>query len=356
MCNESRLLPASGMDVENDTWSDDLHLFPVPLLTTVTVTCVLLFVVGILGNMMTMLVVSKFQSMRTTTNLYLSSMAFSDLLIFLCMPLDLFRLWQYRPWNFGDLLCKLFQFVSESCTYATILNITALSVERYFAVCFPLRAKVVITKGKVRLVILVLWVVSFVSAGPIFVLVGVEHENGTNPLDTNECRTTEYAVQSGLLTIMVWTSSVFFFLPVFCLTVLYSLIVRKLWRRQRKDIGPKASVRDKYNRQTVKMLAVVVLAFVLCWLPFHIGRYLFSKSFEAGSLEIAVISQYCNLASFVLFYLSAAINPILYNIMSKKYRKAAYRLFGIKPARKKRLSVMKEGGSRAWTESSIIAT
>lgn len=102
--------------------------------------------------------------------------------------------------------------------------------------------------------------------------------------------------------------------------------------------------------------AVVVLAFVLCWLPFHIGRYLFSKSFEAGSLEIAVISQYCNLASFVLFYLSAAINPILYNIMSKKYRKAAYRLFGIKPARKKRLSVMKEGGSRAWTESSIIAT
>ncbi|XP_060623503.1 growth hormone secretagogue receptor type 1 [Anolis sagrei] len=345
------------MDYDNDTWpKDPLHLFPASLLTGITVTCVLLFVIGILGNMMTMLVVSKFRDMRTTTNLYLSSMAFSDLLIFLCMPLDLFRLWQYRPWNFGNLLCKLFQFVSESCTYATILNITALSVERYFAVCFPLWAKVVITKGKVKLVILVLWAVSFVSAGPIFVLVGVEHENGTNPLETNECRTTEYAIQSGLLTIMVWTSSIFFFLPVFCLTVLYSLIVRKLWRRKRKDIGPKTSIRDKYNRQTVKMLAVVVFAFILCWLPFHIGRYLFSKSFEAGSLEIVVISQYCNLVSFVLFYLSAAINPILYNIMSKKYRKAAYRLFGIKVPRRKRLLLTKEGGSCAWTESSVTAT
>ncbi|XP_066049833.1 growth hormone secretagogue receptor type 1 isoform X1 [Chamaea fasciata] len=247
---------AGGRGAENRTGAEPpLHLFPVPVLTGITVACVLLFVIGIIGNLMTMLVVSRFRDMRTTTNFYLSSMAFSDLLIFLCMPLDLFRLWQYRPWNFGDLLCKLFQFISESCTYSTILNITALSVERYVAICFPLRAKVIITKGKVKLVILFLWAVSFLSAGPIFILVGVEHENGTNPLSTNECRATEYAIRSGLLTIMVWTSSVFFFLPVFCLTVLYSLIGRKLWRRKRKNIGPNTAIRDKNNKQTVKMLA-----------------------------------------------------------------------------------------------------
>ncbi|NXN98339.1 GHSR protein, partial [Rhinopomastus cyanomelas] len=338
---------------ENRTGTEPpLHLFPVPVLTGITVACVVLFVIGIIGNLMTMLVVSRFRDMRTTTNFYLSSMAFSDLLIFLCMPLDLFRLWQYRPWNFGDLLCKLFQFVSESCTYSTILNITALSVERYVAICFPLRAKVIITKGKVKLVIFFLWAISFISAGPIFVLVGVEHENGTNPLSTNECRATEYAIRSGLLTIMVWTSSIFFFLPVFCLTVLYSLIGRKLWRRKRKNIGPNTVIRDKNNKQTVKMLAVVVFAFILCWLPFHVGRYLFSKSFEAGSWEIAVISQYCNLVSFVLFYLSAAINPILYNIMSKKYRVAACRLFGLKPLPQKRLSSTKQESSRIWTELS----
>ncbi|XP_008942893.1 PREDICTED: growth hormone secretagogue receptor type 1, partial [Merops nubicus] len=344
---------AGGRDAANRTDAGPpLQHLPVPVLTGITVACVVLFVIGIIGNLMTMLVVSRFRYMRTTTNLYLSSMAFSDLLIFLCMPLDLFRLWQYQPWNFGDLLCKLFQFVSESCTYSTILNITALSVERYVAICFPLRAKTIITKGKVKLVILFLWAISFISAGPIFVLVGVEHENGTNPLSTNECRATEYAIRSGLLTIMVWTSSIFFFLPVFCLTVLYSLIGRKLWRR--KNIGPNTVIRDKNNKQTVKMLVVVVFAFILCWLPFHVGRYLFSKSFEAGSLEIAVISQYCNLVSFVLFYLSAAINPILYNIMSKKYRVAACQLFGLKTLPKKRLSSKKQENSRVWTESSMI--
>lgn len=250
-------LPDLGWDAapDNDSLADELlPLFPAPLLAGVTATCVALFVVGIAGNLLTMLVVSRFRELRTTTNLYLSSMAFSDLLIFLCMPLDLVRLWQYRPWNFGDLLCKLFQFVSESCTYATVLTITALSVERYFAICFPLRAKVVVTKGRVKLVILVIWALAFCSAGPIFVLVGVEHENGTDPRDTNECRATEFAVRSGLLTVMVWVSSVFFFLPVFCLTVLYSLIGRKLWRRRRGEAAAGAALRDQQHRQTVKML------------------------------------------------------------------------------------------------------
>lgn len=242
---------------ENGTYwgvEPPVNIFPIPVLIGVTVTCVLFFFTGVCGNLMTVLVVTKYKDMRTTTNLYLSSMAFSDLLIFFCMPLDLYRIWRYRPWNFGNALCKLFQFVSECCTYSTILNITALSVERYFAICFPLRAKVMVTKGRVRGVILLLWMISFFSAGPVFVLVGVEHENGTNSWDTNECKATEYAIRSGLLSIMVWVSSIFFFLPVFCLTVLYSLIGRKLWKRKREAIGENVSSRDKNNRQTVKML------------------------------------------------------------------------------------------------------
>ncbi|XP_026864385.2 growth hormone secretagogue receptor a isoform X2 [Electrophorus electricus] len=319
----------------NSSWDDNATLwesehpvtiFPVPVLIGVTVTCVVFFLAGVSGNLMTILVVTKYKDMRTTTNLYLSSMAFSDLLIFLCMPLDLYRIWRYRPWNFGNALCKLFQFISECCTYSTILNITALSVERYFAICFPLRAKVVVTKGRVRGVILFLWTLSFVSAGPVVVLVGVEHENGTNSRDTNECKATEYAI---------------------------SLIGRKLWKRKKETAGTNLSSRDKNNRQTVKMLAVVVFAFVLCWLPFHVGRYLISKSSQAVSPIMSLITQYCSIVSFVLFYLSAAINPILYNIMSKKYRIAACRLLSLRRVPRKHASAAKGESSPGLTESSI---
>ncbi|CAN0295213.1 unnamed protein product [Lampetra fluviatilis] len=268
-------------------------------------------------------------------------MALSDICIFLCMPFDLFRVWQFVPWIFGDLICKWFQYASECCTYATILHITALSVERYLAVCFPLKAKVLITKRRVARVIWLLWSVAALSAGPVFAVVGVEYENTTG-LDGGDgdggggglrddvsavCRQTRYAETSGLLYAMVWVSTVYFFMPVLCLSVLYSLIGRELGRRKlgrrRAARGVCMATRDSSHRQTVKMLAVVVVAFVLCWLPFHVGRYLFTSSFDSESKLVHQISRYFNLAAMILFYLSAAINPLLYNAMSRKFRTAA---------------------------------
>ncbi|CAN9502475.1 unnamed protein product [Ophioblennius macclurei] len=345
-----------------------LHLYSIPLLTAITVACTLLFLVGVAGNVMTILVVSKYRDMRTTTNLYLCSMAVSDLLIFFCMPLDLYRMWNYRPWRFGDALCKLFQFVSESCTYSTILSITALSVERYLAICFPLRAKALVTKKRVRALILFLWTVSLLSAGPVFVMVGVERDsmgftnftswiNDTGSEDTRECKITNFAVASGLMEAMVWLNSLFFFMPVFCLTVLYSLIGRRLWQRHKEtNISSRVAHRDKSNRQTIKMLVVVVLAFVLCWLPFHVGRYLHFRFLDAPSPLLLVLSQYFSMVSVVLFYLSAAINPILYNTMSWKYRSAAARLFGLAdshPHRGRTASTVKGDSSNLWTESTV---
>uniref|UniRef100_UPI0037E97BED growth hormone secretagogue receptor a n=1 Tax=Semicossyphus pulcher TaxID=241346 RepID=UPI0037E97BED len=377
--NQSQCLPhnCSWEEIHNASRDADLgfpplNYYSIPLLTAITIACTLLFLIGVVGNVMTILVVSKYRDMRTTTNLYLCSMAVSDLLIFLCMPLDLYRMWRYRPWRFGDALCKLFQFVSESCTYSTILSITALSVERYLAICFPLRAKAVVTKRRVRGLILLLWTVSLLSAGPVFVMVGVERDSMGPPYynsamnetdfsleagDTRECKMTHYAVESGLMGAMVWLSSVFFFMPVFCLTVLYSLIGRRLWQRHREtNINSRVAHREKSNRQTIKMLVVVVLAFVLCWLPFHVGRYLQFRSLDDPSPLLSVLSEYCSFVSVVLFYLSAAINPILYNTMSWKYRGAAARLFGLtdgQPPRGRTASTVKGDGLNGWTESSV---
>ncbi|XP_030630824.1 growth hormone secretagogue receptor type 1 [Chanos chanos] len=256
--------------------------------------------------------------MRSTTYLYLSSMAVSDILILLLMPLDLYKLWRYRPWLLGDAVCKLSQFVSEGCTFSSILHMTALGAERYLAVCFPLRARLLVTRGRVRALIAGLWVVALLSAGPVWALVGVEQldEGGVT-----ECRCTQYALSSGLLAAMLWLSNLYFLIPLCLLSLLYGLIARRLCLRRHTH-------RDNAHRQTLRMMVVIVLAFVLCWLPFHIGRTLFSMSADS-SPDLYYISQYFNLVSFVLFYLSAAINPLLYNIMSVRYRSAVRSLLNI---------------------------
>lgn len=76
------------------------------------------------------------------------------------------------------------------------------------------------------------------------------------------------------------------------------------------------------------MLSVaVVIAFFICWAPFHMQRliaiygknngYTTEKNYSME--QVYVILTY---VSGVLYYISTTINPILYNIMSNKFREA----------------------------------
>ena len=77
--------------------------------------------------------------------------------------------------------------------------------------------------------------------------------------------------------------------------------------------------------------AAVVVAFFLCWTPFHAQRlgYVYFKE----SPTFRTINEYLMYVSGVCYYLSSTINPILYNVMSARYRQAFRRtLCGVRAA------------------------
>ncbi|XP_031174811.2 growth hormone secretagogue receptor type 1-like [Sander lucioperca] len=425
-CEDGNCGLASGFleDCSNQECQWEEPMFGLIELVCVTVIYIPLMLFGLLGNILTILVVWLRPHMRSSTYLYLSSMAVSDLLILLLLPLDLYKLWRPRPWPLGDLACKLTMFLSECCTFCTILHITFLSLERYLAVCWPITAKTLVTRRRTRVLIGCLWLGAAVSAAPVLLMVGVEDVGGEElglggwkedggwtggegeqggllgekekkgwdervgelkwfgekgerevgveegdegkqgdggkmkqadegggeeeggmevgeerqnkmkedegggreegidggEIDKRECRCTHYAVSSGLLSAMMILSNLYFLVPLCILGLVYSLIGRTLWLR------PQSSRRDQSHRHTVKMLGVIVLAFILCWLPFHVGRTIFSLSLGSDLYFLYYLSQYFNLVSSVLFYLSAAVNPLLYNLMSARYRHAVHSL------------------------------
>lgn len=65
-------------------------------LVCVTVIYISLMIFGLLGNILTILVVWLRPHMRSSTYLYLSSMAVSDLLILLLLPLDLYKVHAHK--------------------------------------------------------------------------------------------------------------------------------------------------------------------------------------------------------------------------------------------------------------------
>ncbi|XP_054458954.1 neuromedin-U receptor 1 [Anoplopoma fimbria] len=299
-----------------------------------------IFLVGVVGNVLTCTVIARNKVMWTPTNYYLFSLGVSDLLVLLLgMPLELYELWQNYPFLLGNGGCYFKTFIFETVCLASILNVTALSVERYIAVVHPLRAKYVVTRTHAKRVILTVWGVSVLCALPNTSLHGIAvlHSRYTSHSGNITVEIPDSAICMLVkprwiynLTIQV-TTLLFFMLPMLTISVLYLLIGLQLKQEKMRQLEAKkgfgqdsfCNVRTQQQkarrRQVTKMLFVLVVVFGICWAPFHTDRLMWSfiNDWTDNHLEIF---QYVHIISGVFFYLSSAVNPILYNLMSTRFR------------------------------------
>uniref|UniRef100_A0A2K6MXA1 Motilin receptor n=1 Tax=Rhinopithecus bieti TaxID=61621 RepID=A0A2K6MXA1_RHIBE len=240
-----------------------------------------------------------------------------------------------RPWVFGSLLRRLSGIYGGECTYATLLHHELSGVEAATGTSCPAlsRARVSWQDPGISVVPGLNGTAQLApsppaSSPPLWLSRAPPPSPPSGPetaeaaaLFSRECRPSP--AQLGALRVMLWVTTAYFFLPFLCLSILYGLIGRELWSSRRPLRGPAASGRERGHRQTVRVLLVVVLAFIVCWLPFHVGRIIYINTED---LRMMYFSQYFNIVALQLFYLSASINPILYNLISKKYRAAACKL------------------------------
>uniref|UniRef100_A0A182VYQ5 Thyrotropin-releasing hormone receptor n=1 Tax=Anopheles minimus TaxID=112268 RepID=A0A182VYQ5_9DIPT len=131
-------------------------------------------------------------------------------------------------------------------------------------------------------------------------------------------------------TFFLMTISLFFVLPLAILIVLYAIIARNLIASDRSRLKirlSKPELSHKARKQVVLMLGAVVLAFFTCLLPFRVLTLWIILVPEETFQQLAP-ERYYNLLYFsrIMLYLNSAVNPILYNLMSSKFRKGFLRL------------------------------
>lgn len=143
-----------------------------------TVIFALLLATGCIGNLCTAIVIArpKNKYMHTATNYYLFSLAVSDFLfLILGLPQEMYALWQRYPYAFGEAFCIIRGFLSEASTYASILTITAFTVERYVAICYPLWAHTMSQLPRAITSILIIWLLAAVCAIPPAAELGITY-------------------------------------------------------------------------------------------------------------------------------------------------------------------------------------
>ncbi|CAG2180424.1 unnamed protein product, partial [Oppiella nova] len=128
----------------------------------------IILIVGVLGNIMVVIVVFKSRGMKTPTNCYLVSLSIADLIVLMAsVPNEIIAYFVLGDkWIWGSVGCALFIFFQYFGINASSLSITAFTVERYIAICHPMKAQKICTVHRAKRIIMGVWMFAFLYCGP----------------------------------------------------------------------------------------------------------------------------------------------------------------------------------------------
>ncbi|NXL21364.1 DRD2 protein, partial [Setophaga kirtlandii] len=215
----------------------------------------LLIFIIVFGNVLVCMAVSRERALQTTTNYLIVSLAVADLLVAtLCMPWVVY-MEVVGEWRFSRIHCDIFVTLDVMMCTASILNLCAISIDRYTAVAMPMLYNTrYSSKRRVTVMIAVVWVLSFAISCPLLF--------GLNNTDEKECII-------GNPAFVVYSSIVSFYVP-FMVTLLVYVQIYIVLRRRRKRVSTKRSshvldsdtqapLKDKCTHpEDVKLCTVIV--------------------------------------------------------------------------------------------------
>ncbi|EDW05723.2 uncharacterized protein Dmoj_GI10925 [Drosophila mojavensis] len=185
----------------------------------------LILLCAIVGNLLVISTLMQNRRMRTITNLFLLNLAISDMLLgVLCMPVTLVGT-LLRNFIFGEFLCKLIQFSQAASVAVSSWTLVAISCERYYAICHPLRSRSWQTISHAYKIIGFIWLGGILCMTPIAVF--------SQLIPTSRpgfCKCREHWPDQGYERFYnIMLDLILLVLPLLVLCVAYILITRTLY-------------------------------------------------------------------------------------------------------------------------------
>ncbi|NXD20145.1 GPR39 protein, partial [Spelaeornis formosus] len=335
--------------------------FEVALWVKITLALVYLciFVAGLLGNSITIKVTRILQRkgyLQKEVTDHMVSLACSDLLVILLgMPVEFYSaIWIPFSAPSGNIACKLYHFLFEACSYATVLHVATLSFERYVAICHPFKFKTVSGPRTVRLLIAFVWGASVVIALPLPFAMGTEYpleliegyqrtSSCVKPtprhyipeLKHNMTICTNLSSRWSLFQASIFSAFAVYIVVLGSVTFMCHSMMKALMIHKKGTVAVKGGLKNQEQylrkskssegkssrRQITLFLGLVIVTLALCWMPNQVIRIMAAAKPKQG-WTVPYFKVYITLLPIanIFFYLSSVVNPLLYNISSQQFR------------------------------------
>lgn len=320
----------------SDQIQKEIHLDFSPMSIVLILLYSTVFLVGLLGNIFVIVVIIKFKSMRTLTNVFLVNLTLGDILVVLiCVPLTLGNT-VYRKWIYGSTMCKLMPFVQGTAIGVSVLSLLAISISRYFAIYKPLTAKIIFSKRNVRILLVFIWVVSLGSFSPLLYVTSVTSYGIPGIFENIVCEEKWESIDDKNI-YNVFIFSILFVCPFILMGVAYIIIGYTLWHGNSVLFNNNAIMQTykktnlilRQRRRTVKMLICIVSIFGVCWLPYYcINLWIdFNVEKQRDSQSMETIMMFVYPVVLLLGLGNSAVNPICYYFLSHGFKRGFKKIF-----------------------------
>ncbi|KAJ3598471.1 hypothetical protein NHX12_001981 [Muraenolepis orangiensis] len=258
---------------------------------------------GVLGNLLVVWVMVAGVGLRSVTDVCLFNLAMADLLLLSSLPFLAHQ--ARRHWSFGDGWCKAVLGTYYVGFYGGIFFLVLMSVDRYLAIVHAILALKARTRTFGAVAAVVTWAAGLLASFPETLKEGDPH----------------HWQLFGLLKMNVLG----LVLPLVIMTFCYGCIIRKL-------LSGRSS-----RRPAVRLILVVVVAFLCCWLPYNLTCFI--KALELMGIPKEISCHHSsNLRTAVqvtevVAYSHSCLNPVLYVFVGQRFRRRLLRLLSGTPCR-----------------------
>ncbi|XP_028829147.1 neuropeptide Y receptor Y8a [Denticeps clupeoides] len=280
--------------------------------------------VGLVGNVCLVFIISRQKEMRNVTNILIANLSCSDILMCLvCLPVTVIYTLMDR-WILGEALCKVTPFVQCMSVTVSIFSLVLIALERHQLIIHPTGWTP--AAGHSYLAVAVTWMVACFISLPFLsfnILTNSPFQNLSIPFNPFSDHVICMELWPSERNRLAYTTSLLLFqycLPLLLILLCYLRIFLRL--RRRKDMLEQASeIRQRKARGAQRinaMLASIVVAFALCWLPLNIFNTLFDWYHQAlPSCQHDIIFSACHLTAMA----STCVNPVVYGFLNSNFQK-----------------------------------
>lgn len=277
-----------------------------------------IFILGIFGNVLVCYVVFRNKAMQTVTNLFITNLALSDILLcVLAVPFT--PLYTFiGTWVFGKIICHLVPFAQGTSVYISTLTLTSIAIDRFFVIIYPFHPRMKLSTCVI--IITSIWAFSMFVTLPygIYMRYNDSFNTSDNIIYCEEAWPSEdFRVVFGSV-----TTTLQFVIPFFMMAFCYISVSLRLNDRARSKPGSKSSRKEEADRErkrrTNRMLIAMVVIFLISWLPLNVINITNDVYMQTAHWTYYYL---CFFMVHSLAMSSTCYNPFLYAWLNENFRK-----------------------------------